>query len=199
MDAPKPFLIGLYSPVMRSGKSEVANAIRRLRPGTVEPVNFASPLKSMADALLKEMGYPENVREEMLYGNLKEVQIPAGKGHTTPRHIMQHLGTDWGRQMIADDLWVSIAIRKAERYRQSGFSVVVDDMRFPNEYNAIKAAGGVTIVVHRPGLGVTSAHASEGALDDFGFDYSITNDGTLKDLEARTADTLRQIVSRSSV
>lgn len=197
MDAPKPFLIGLYSPVMRSGKSEVANAIRRIRSGTVEPVNFAAPLKAMADTLLKEMGYPENVREEMLYGNLKEVQIPAGKGYTTPRHIMQHLGTDWGRQMIADDLWVSIAIRKAQRYMGSGFSVVIDDMRFPNEYHAVKQAGGITVAVIRPGIEVTSAHASEGALDNFGFDYTITNDGTLTDLQNATATVLRQIVSAS--
>lgn len=199
MDAPKPFLIGLYSSVMQSGKSEVANAIRRLRPGTVEPVNFASPLKAMADTLLREMGYPEMVRDEMLYGNLKEVQIPAGTGYTTPRKIMQHLGTDWGRQMIADNLWVSIAIRKAERFRQSGFSVVVDDMRFPNEYHAIKDAGGIVICVARPGASLTSEHPSEGALDDFGFDYTITNDGTLKDLEAKTKAVLTEIVRRQPV
>jgi hypothetical protein len=69
----------------------------------------------------------------------------------------------------------------------------ITDMRFPNEMDAIKERGGITIRVVRP-HGYTnphtgvykemplSYHPSETALDDAKFDYEIINDGEIVDL-----------------
>jgi hypothetical protein len=69
----------------------------------------------------------------------------------------------------------------------------ITDMRFPNEMDAIKERGGITIRVVRP-HGYTnphtgvykemplSYHPSETALDEATFDYEIINDGEIVDL-----------------
>jgi hypothetical protein len=61
---------------------------------------------------------------------------------------------------------------------------IITDMRFPNEMQAIKANGGITIKVVRPHDKEIplDLHPSETALDDVEFDYEIVNDGTLEDL-----------------
>lgn len=69
----------------------------------------------------------------------------------------------------------------------------ITDMRFPNEMDAVKAKGGITIRVNgmyvRQGDGKatrtyseTGDHPSETALDNHKFDYVIDNDGTISDL-----------------
>jgi hypothetical protein len=70
---------------------------------------------------------------------------------------------------------------------------IITDTRFPNELEAVKKRGGITIKVVRP-HGYTNPHtgeyvevpldfhASETALDDAEFDYTIINDSTIDDL-----------------
>ena len=79
----------------------------------------------------------------------------------TSRRWQQLFGTEFGREMIHPDIWVRITMARADTLPR----VVIDDMRFPNEYEAVRAAGGVCYRVHRPGASVTSQHASEGQLD----------------------------------
>jgi hypothetical protein len=83
---------------------------------------------------------------------------------------------------------------------------VITDMRFPNELKAVKDRGGLTISIERdrPCMGTTPfdgteeewnmlveynkrenakhAHESETALDNAKFDYTIGNNGSIKDL-----------------
>ena len=64
---------------------------------------------------------------------------------------------------------------------------IITDMRFPNEMEAIKKRGGITIRVNRYPLWVdqdafdawrNAKHESETALDNAEFDYIINNEGT---------------------
>jgi hypothetical protein len=64
---------------------------------------------------------------------------------------------------------------------------IITDMRFPNEMQAVKANGGITIRVVRPSDKEIplDLHPSETALDDAEFDYEIINDGTIEDLKEK--------------
>lgn len=64
---------------------------------------------------------------------------------------------------------------------------IITDMRFPNEMQAVKTNGGITIRVVRPNDKdiPLDLHPSETALDDAEFDYEIINDGTIEDLKEK--------------
>ena len=67
---------------------------------------------------------------------------------------------------------------------------IITDVRFPNEYDAVKAKGGLILRVNRPGYGTSmldlaTAHPSETALDGHDFDHVIENDGNLEDLKKK--------------
>lgn len=64
---------------------------------------------------------------------------------------------------------------------------VVTDMRFPNEMQAVKDKGGITIRINRPRVVLGGGdnlyeHESETALDNAEFDYVVDNNGTIEDL-----------------
>jgi hypothetical protein len=76
---------------------------------------------------------------------------------------------------------------------------IISDMRFPNEYEAVKEKGGICVRIHRlydiqrgeqdgiptvsfKEVGVPSVHESETALDNHTFDYVLSNSGTIEDL-----------------
>jgi hypothetical protein len=166
-------LVGLYSPAPGSGKSTLAEGMRGFGWRSVK---FAGPLKDMLAALLRAAGEDDAFVAACLEGHLKEAPVRALAG-ATPRRAMQTLGTEWGRGCIDPDLWVRLAMLRADRLRAAGTPVVVDDMRFPNEAAAIRAAGGLLVKVIRPGVDLPAGHASEGALDAQQFDLVIVNDG----------------------
>jgi hypothetical protein len=144
-------LIGLTG-LAGSGKSEVAGVLMN-EFGFVR-VKFADPLKNMLRTMLRGMGHIDEDVERMIEGDLKEAMIP--ELGVTPRHLMITLGTEWGRNQVREDLWIRLWKAAAEMEGR----VVADDVRFPNEVDAIRAAGGQVWRVHRPGV-VASSHVSE--------------------------------------
>jgi hypothetical protein len=54
-------------------------------------------------------------------------------GGITPRRLMTSLGTDWGRNMIGDDLWLRMADYWLQLQRRFSARVVILDVRFENE------------------------------------------------------------------
>jgi hypothetical protein len=92
------------------------------------------------------------------------------------RRILQRMGTEVGREMISDSIWVD------ELSKMSG-RIVVTDMRFPNEYDKIKSLGGKTWRVHREGVKPANPHKSEIALDKMPFTAEFLNNKTIADLE----------------
>jgi hypothetical protein len=186
-----PSLIALYSSSMQSGKSEVARILRREYGYTL--VKFADPLKDMTRVLLAHMGMYPNQIEKYIEGDRKEETIEFGRCQTTARRIMQTLGSEWGRDTIGKDLWVSLAQVKINELIGRGQRVVIDDMRFPNEYEMIRQNEGRIIRVERRGNIRRSAltdHQSEGQLDTFKFDATIFNNGSLADLHRYVIEAL---------
>jgi len=135
--------------------------------------------------------------------------------YLTPRYALQKLGTEWGRDCY-DNTWVDLALRIAKRLGEGGHtynfrrglsscsfvgedaagahdrlkrSVVISDVRFKNEIDAIKKAGGYVIKLLRgEGLeGAAGQHKSETELQGIpleSFDFIIDNrEWTLNQLE----------------
>jgi hypothetical protein len=158
----------------RAGKDEAASAL-------VDGANFAS--FSFAGPLKRGLMEIFDLSEEQVYGDLKEV-VDERWGHT-PRHLLQHAGTNLFRAWIPD-IWV----RRTIMVLGSG-DYVIPDVRFPNEAQAIKDAGGIVVKVDRPSLPPLTAdsHDSETALADYRhWDAVIVNDGSLHSLHMKAIE-----------
>jgi hypothetical protein len=168
-------IIGLYSPAPQSGKSEVARELGKY--GFVRK-GFADALKAMIRPLLATFGYDYETTERMLYGDLKEHVLP--ELGVTPRYLAQTVGTEWGRELVDRDIWLKAVLNDSRPDM-----LIIDDVRFPNEYLAIRKEGGQVWKVYRPGQEPTNSHPSEGLLEDREFDEVIVNDGSLYELASK--------------
>ena len=104
------------------------------------------------------------------------------------RNLLQFLGTDVGRNLVNQDIWVKrfvddvlIAQETAKGLYDKELRFVSDDIRFPNEHEVLREAGWVGIhlnvsddvrierLTRRDGDACVDKleHASETALDDF--------------------------------
>lgn len=184
-------LIGIYSPAPGSGKTTVANYLHghgyRILP-------FAQSLKRMAQIFLTELGLSESEIEQFMHRD-KELLIPHHNLNVSVRHICQTLGTEWGRSCIHPTVWLMCWKRKAQELLDQGMSIVVDDMRFPNEAQIIRQLGGELWRVERPASQRTTFHASEGSLDGYTFDRRIVNDSSLLDLYNQVKQRVEQLNS----
>jgi len=66
--------------------------------------------------------------------------------HLTPRWILQHWGTEVGRNSFHTDIWIASLENKL---RRSSDNIVISDCRFRNEVAAIKNIGGQVIWIQR--------------------------------------------------
>lgn len=96
------------------------------------------------------------------------------------RALLQRLGTECGRGLLGDNIWVDSALNSLPDGRYA-----VTDCRFLNEADAIRLRGGKIIRINRPGVGPANAHISETGLDDYDFDAVIENDGTLEEFKEK--------------
>ena len=144
-----PRLIGLgYR--KRSGKDTIADHL-------IDQHGFNHKL-SWADKLKEGVNAWHGWDERHSHGHLKEVVDPYW-GYS-PREAYQKIGTDLIRNQWMQDFWVKAAMRKVEKHRSAGRSVVLADVRFPNEADAILAQGGAVWRIDRPGLPTDDLHES---------------------------------------
>ena len=120
---------------------------------------------------------------------VKEAVIPwLGK---SPRQMLQSMGTEWGRGMIHDEIWIRIAMERAGQHSSVGRGVVFTDVRFDNEAQAIVDAGGEVWRIARPGwrclADAAAAHSSEAGVSDRLIARTIDNSGSLDDLRLQLA------------
>lgn len=96
------------------------------------------------------------------------------------REFLQRLGTDAVRNNLHEDAWVNALMADYDHADRYPYGWLITDVRFPNEYLAIKGRGGVMIRINRGEP--TNAHVSETALDNVQFDIEIDNNGTIDEL-----------------
>lgn len=120
------------------------------------------------------------------------------KNHKDVRDFLQKLGTEVGRHMFGDNVWVDMAKNRIRKLLDDGKNVVITGIRFQNELDMIFDLGGVSIWVERPSLDESSqeAHKSENSLGADDFERIIYNDGTLDDFLWR-ADIFHQALTYS--
>ncbi len=146
-----------------AGKNTVAEMI----PGAAV-FGFADPLYEGLAAML-------GVPEEMLRSrrNKETPLVWLGK---SPRELMQLLGTEWGRGMVAQDIWLRLAKRRIETY---GGTIVFSDVRFDNEAEWIRNQGGEVWLVERD-QETHHTHSSEAGISRQLIDRVIDNRGPLE-------------------
>jgi hypothetical protein len=175
-------IISLYAPKAQSGKSTVAGILKK-RYGFQER-HFATALKRMVFALMDAAGIDIG-EQERLTRWAKTEPIPS-LGGASFRTLCQTVGSEWGRDQIHPDLWVNIFLQEPDLPAL----VVVDDLRFPNEFDAIRREGGQVWKITRPNGFETTDHASEGLLETYEFDEELVNDGDMAELEAKVIKAL---------
>lgn len=118
------------------------------------------------------------------------------------------------REHVGADIWVEAAMRRVADVQGpwhlggtyldgeegpveslEGMPVVVTDVRFPNEADAIEAAGGVLVRIIRPGLTDADQHVSETALDYRPVSWTVWNTGDVADLHRHASVTVDLLFS----
>lgn len=181
-------LLGIGS-TMRVGKDTAANAL--CRDLGYRRVGFADKVKELAlkvDPLVQTGSRAVNVN--IGHGRLKHAVVGLGWERAKDeiaeiRVFLQRLGTG-AREVFGDDFWVEHALRGV----RPGDRVVFPDVRFQNEAEAIRAAGGKVIQIVRPGF-EAKGHISETALLNFEFDDVVQNTGSIADLERAVVELVR--------
>lgn len=104
------------------------------------------------------------------------------------RDLYQRFGTDAMRK-VYPDVWVEALYNS---WSIEHDKIVITDVRFPNEVEAIQGWGGDVYRVIRPGYGPVNDHFSETALDDYPLP-SILNNDTIDHLEEVVTSILKVV------
>lgn len=162
-------IIGLHG-LPRSGKDTVASVLVRDRH--YMRASFAEPLKAAAAVLL-------NRPVSQCHGiDYDREQIMPEWGFSM-RWFLQRFGTEGIRDAIAVDFWTRRMKSTLDALADAGApAVVITDVRFENETQALRERGAQIVEVRRPGT-TASSHSSDRPVR---CDWVFENHGTIDDL-----------------
>lgn len=205
----QPWLIG-YGGLKGSGKDTSADFLVENR-GFVkefmsEPLHQALLIENPWIPLRMHLGQYHTTRIDMTsirYSDLvDQVGYTKAKENPEVRRLLQRKGTEAGRHLIHEDVWVNVALKKIQSRRASGNAVCITGIRYPNELAMVRDNGGLLVWVDRPSVTRAAslnqdAHTSENTLSADDFDVVLSNsqdvahlhwltDALLDGLEART-------------
>lgn len=196
-------LIGIGGP-LRAGKDEFANVLVReygftklgmsdvLRDALVA-LNPLVRLEADAPVRLPD-GSALAVTEIRAAWLIELVGYTAAKKVREVRRLLQVLGTEVGRNMLGEDVWVNameLRIDALDREwvtlhpgrESSDHRIVVTGIRFDNELEMIENLGGESLYIsRREALAAKATHASELSIYPSDFSCQVHNDGTLEEL-----------------
>ena len=143
-------LIGLASDRPGTGKSTAANYL--IAKHGFSSISIGALVKSELDAMVQIYGfrYREDLKEEFRPG--------------------LSWWTEFRIKYSSPDYWLD----KAMNEHTDQESLIIPDLRYPNEAQYVKLHDGITIKIERPDA-KRSLLESEVALDDHPFDYTIDN------------------------
>ncbi len=153
-------IVLMLSGAAGSGKTTVATHLTSGKGNWVE-LSFAAPLKLIAQDILTALFPATGVTRDMFHDTvLKETPIPGVP--MTPRAFMQFLGTDVMRARLGRGIWANSVVADVLTHLKTGtHNVVISDLRFPDELDAVRTAlahvPGVTLVVLRIERDATAA------------------------------------------
>ena len=156
----KKKIVAFYGP-QQSGKSEASKTL--IQCGWTM-LSFAEPIYAMVSTLLGT-----DARK------LDKGTPLEALGGKTLRFALQTLGTEWGRGMIHQNIWLDHMRRRIEA---AATDVVIDDLRFRNEYDLLHGMGAEIVRIVRPGYAFVDGHASEQDQITFTPTSYVQNDGS---------------------
>ena len=189
-----------------SGKTTAARHMATLLSGEVQIIPMALLLREEVENFLRDSGSQEYV--PLVYGcqedKVRTFYVDSERARTicprwdqfiaahrdiqdlkklttvTVRRLLQWWGTEYRRAQDAD-YWTKAWTQKVAQYDLDRTHILVDDIRFMNELEALRTQGGRIVKIVRPGFNGAGDHASETSLDDFrGWDHIIQNDAGLQ-------------------
>lgn len=166
-------LIGLIGK-LQSGKTSLANFIKEEYPDTI--------LLAFADSL----------KEMILNAGLCDEESLWGKKTDFSRLMLQKIGTEIIRKQVDDNFWVKKMIDKILSIPKDKL-IIVHDVRFRNEADAIRLFYGKLYRIIRPELNQEkeeNKHLSETEQDLIPVDYEIMNDKTIFELKIKAREIL---------
>lgn len=184
-------LLGLTGPA-GCGKTTLANYL--VQEHQFVEISFAEPIRDMVASLLR---IDRSIFDAMITDRTTK-ESPLPNIGASPRRLMQTIGTEWGRKLIDDDLWVNLArdriefIEQTLRHEYAG--IVISDVRFENEAKFIRA-NGLLLHIARPDLVPIDQHESENGVKIHHRDQLILNqtielmhhqaDGWVRDMQRK--------------
>jgi hypothetical protein len=173
----KELVIGLAG-VARVGKNTIAQEF--VDNAGFEQAGFADVLKKMLYSLNPRLPDPNWAEVGDGFGHDGTVKVrdyvdkfgwEGAKSNPDIRKSLQILGTEAGRDVLGENIWISTLFSRPTDAR-----LVISDVRYANEAAAIKQRGGYVVKIHRPGVVAANSHVSE--VIDFDADFTVTNDRT---------------------
>lgn len=151
-----------------SGKSTLANTLETRIPLEITEIKnvhrtaLANPIKAMLGSLVT---FYERQEPRVQWVNKNKEATPSIFGGKTIRYALQTLGTEWGRDLINEDIWVDAV--KRTLFKASSTVNIIDDVRFVNEVVGLRDIDSQqTIHIHCPHVfkeeeGLDVNHGSE--------------------------------------
>jgi len=170
-------VIALYSPYPGAGKTTVAEEFMKMG---VQRVKFAGCLKEMLAALFRYQGANEEEIYRLIEGDLKENPSAYLCGQSS-RFGQRTLGTEWGRDIIGESIWLNALKFRVKQIFKTDDVVLIDDLRFENEYYFLDSVFPspdfrvCMVRIIRPSVAVEAAHRSDGGLEQMEFDINLNN------------------------
>ena len=157
-------LIGLCG-YAGAGKDTVARHLVNRSGFTARSISY--PIKVMLNT---RFGWSHHMWEDRAWKDRPCQQYGAYDTHNwgelpcfSPRSWAQWLGTEVGRVLGGEDVWINMLLSEYNASPRDSHWIV-SDVRFPNEAQLIRQAGGEVFMISRGGL-LPDNHASERAVD----------------------------------
>lgn len=225
--APPPLLVGVGG-YKTSGKDAFASVLERkqgfTRLGMSDPLlawtHAENPWVAIHDPGAGSVGHPfyevieagvphdfspsRSIMFVRAVDLLAVVSYEEAKKIPDYRDYLMKIGTEAGRQIIGENVWVDVAKRSIGSERRRGKPVVITGIRYENELRMIRDLGGVSVWVDRPVVtafheasqAAAEKHSSEVSLTAADFDHVVVNGEGLREL-AREAVLFGALATRS--
>lgn len=173
------------------GKDTVGAILSRNHGFTL--TSFAGPIKGALNAM---HGWNSGHWEDRAW---KERVLP--ELGVSPRRLAQTFGTEWARDLIHKDYWLLLAKERWSNYQLTAKhtggqypGLVITDVRFDNEADWIRSAGGTIVRIERDDVPPVAAHQSEsGVTPHCNSDAILPNNGSISALTNRVAWLIRHL------
>jgi len=152
----------------------------------IKHVSFAAKLKEVAHQLYSWGGLKRGIFYES-HRELKEVILP--QLGLSPRQIWIDVGNKM--REVYSNTWINFAL-----YGVDADILIITDLRFINEAEAVLEAGGILVKINRLGLpqGTDPAEVDLDSFSDHRWDYIINNNGSLQGLNVTIEEIARNLL-----